>query len=287
MFSSTFDEELSDEALLAALDEVCPPPPPPPLQPPLPPPHPTAPCPPARPPPPPAACSVHSAPLQRREEPQPGAAQDQPLPLSSFPRRESCRPVAATQAPIQQPPTLPPRPVSAKERHAASRAGGAATLPAPPSSGARQASPSVPSRGPCRPVTATPPKPQQPPTLPPRPVSAATPAQQSGSRAGGSAATLPAPPSAPRSRVAPPSVTVLTVLHLFSGPANKKEGLKATIVDPNPNPDPNASPSPNPNPDPDPDPNPNPNQGDHRGPCRPLGRPVRQRDGGGGGDRYP
>ena len=218
-------EDISDEALLAAMDameeKMCPPRPTLPPQPPLPLSHLTH-QPAARPLPPPAACSVRPAPLQPREEPQPEAAQDQPPPMSSTPCRSMS---AATQAPKRQPPTLPPGPVSAKERHSGSRAGCGAKPPAPQPSGARQASPSVPPRHSHRPVTGTPPK-QQPPTLPPGPVSAKE--RHSGSRAGGAAAP-PAPPSAPRSGAPPSGRKVLTVLHLFSGPANKKEGLKATI----------------------------------------------------------
>ena len=220
-----FDDLLDDAALVAAMDEVCPPPPLPPQ--PRPPDLTHRHHPPAWPPPPPPAapCSVPLQPLQPQEEPRdPGAAQDQPPSMSSGPLAGVA--VAPTQAFAQQPPTLPcPVPVSRLPRLWASRADGAAARPAPPS-GARQASPSVSPRGLCRPVPATPPK--RPPARPPRPVSAKE--RASASDAGGGAAPA-APPSPPRDRAPAPRETVLKVLHLFSGPANKKEGLKATIMD--------------------------------------------------------
>ena len=73
---------------------------------------------------------------------------------------------------------------------------------------------------------------QQPPTLPTRPASAV--AQPSNNHVNGSLPTAPlrgarAVPQAPRGRTPSLGVQVLKVLHLFSGPANKKHGLKAMI----------------------------------------------------------
>ena len=218
-----FDDLLSDAALVAAMDEFEGPPPPPPPQP-WPPDMTHRHQPPAWPPPPPPA-ALCSVPLQPQEEPRPGAAQDLPPSMPSGTLTGVA--VAPTQAFTQQPPTLPPPvPVSQAPRLSASRADGAATRRAPPS-GARQASPSVSPRDPCRPVPATPPK--RPPAPPPKPVSAK--ARATASHAGGGAAP-PAPPSPPRDGAPAPLETVRKVLHLFSGPANKKEGLKATILDP-------------------------------------------------------
>lgn len=189
--------------------------------------HHPPPWPPPPPPPPAAPCSVplqQLQPLQPQQEPRPGAAQDQPPSMFSGPLTRVA--VAPTQAFTQQPPTLPPVSAVPPAWLSATGADGAATRPAP-LSGARQASPSVSPRGPCRPVPATPPK--RPPAPPPRPVSAA--ARREASHAGGGAAPA-APPSPPRDGAPAPRERVRKVLHLFSGPANKKEGLKATIFDP-------------------------------------------------------
>ena len=55
-------------------------------------------------------------------------------------------------------------------------------------------------------------------------------ARATASHAGGGAAPA-APPSPPRDGAPAPRETVRKVLHLFSGPANKKEGLKAMVVE--------------------------------------------------------